>query len=263
MSVLRALFSRAVFAVLLCVFAVPVLAAEDATLALFTRGDFDGAIAQGEKEHTGASLATAARAAISQAVLHDTPCLECLKRADAIATRATAADPNDPDAYIYLAAILGHETRIVGLVRARLDNIPARAKEAIDKTASLGPKNPWVLSAQGAWNIEVVATGGSFLGGVMFHASAEEGKLRFGEAIAVEPNNLIVPYEFALCLSAYDYDGEHDKIRALLSAAIADKPNDAYETALHARAETLRTLMAKGDRRGFLDAVACFQGYPS
>ena len=115
---------------------------------------------QGEAAGTAAGLAIAARAAMADAMMKPAPCLECLKRGEDYARRAIAADEDAPDGHVWLAAALGYQARIVGLVRARLDNDPAQAKENLeDGAGKLDPDNAYALAALGGWNVEVVRAG--------------------------------------------------------------------------------------------------------
>ena len=110
-------------------------AAEDPVYALYASGDYDGAVRAGEATHTAAGYAMAARALLGQEMLRDSPCLDCLKRAEQFARRAVAADPRFAWGQLWLAVSLGYEARITGIVRARLDDVPAQGRD--DRVPSL------------------------------------------------------------------------------------------------------------------------------
>ena len=139
-------------------------AAENGSLfALYAQGQYDEAMRQGAASGTAAGFAIAARAAMADAMMRAEPCLDCLKRAETYARRAIAADKDAADGHVWLAAALGYEARIVGLVRARLDNDPAQAKTNLDDALKAQPDNAYALAALGGWNVEIVRAGGKFL----------------------------------------------------------------------------------------------------
>ena len=134
-------------------------AAEDPVYALYASGDYDGAVRAGEATHTAAGYAMAARALLGQEMLRDSPCLDCLKRAEQFARRAVAADPRFAWGQLWLAVSLGYEARITGIVRARLDDVPAQAHRALEAAIAADPDNPYAVSAMGGWNIAIVGGG--------------------------------------------------------------------------------------------------------
>ena len=123
-------------------------AAEDPVYALYARGDYEGTVRAGEAAHTAAGYAMAARALLGQEMLGDSPCLDCLKRAEQFARRAVAADPRFAWGQLWLAVSLGYEARITGIVRARLDDVPGQAHRALEARLGLevyfaDPRSPW------------------------------------------------------------------------------------------------------------------------
>ena len=96
----------------------------NALYTLYAQGHFAEAMRQGSDSGTSAGLAVAARAAMADAMMRPKPCLDCLKRGEAFARRAVAADPANADARVWLATSLGYEARIEGLIWARLRDDP-------------------------------------------------------------------------------------------------------------------------------------------
>lgn len=253
-------FKVFLIALLCALLATPAEAAESVR-DIYVRGDYAGAMREGDAQNTGAALAEAARAAIADAQLRDTPCLECLQRAENFARRAVALDARNADALVLLAVSLGLEARIVGMVRAKLNRYPEQAKEALENAVKLAPSDGAALAAMGAWHIEVVRNGG-ILGSVMYGAKIETGKGFFRQGIAADPGNLVLPYQFALSLAGYDAAGNRGEIAHLLAAAAGGTPRTAYETALKARAGELAQVLKGGNLRAFAALVKKYQGYP-
>lgn len=243
-------------------FQSPAYAAESRALKLYESGKYAEAIAAGEAQNNGEGLAVAARAALADSSLHIPPCLECVTRVETLARRAIAADPKRTESYIYLASALGYHTRIIGIIHARLAGIPGEAKDAIDKALRLAPDDAWSQAALGGWNIEVVHLAGALVGGFIYDAHVDVGAQHFLRAIALDPGNLLLPYELALSLAAYDFDGTKDHVTELLNSVVMAQPDIAYQKTIQMRAKELLDLLAKNDRAGFVASVARFQGYP-
>src|SRR5882672_441591 len=177
----------------------------NAPMDLYRAGNYEAAVAAGEAEGSGDSLAVAARAVLADANLRDVPCMTCLKRAEALARRSIALDTQHPEPYVYLAMALGYEARIVGSLRARFARIPEQAKEAIDRALAVAPNDSWSLAAAGTWHVEVVRNGGKFLARVLYGARVEVGEEFLKRAVAADPENLVIRFQHALLLSGVDF----------------------------------------------------------
>src|SRR5258705_4484730 len=242
----------------------PALTAErgKSPLDLYRAGNYEAAVAAGEAEGSGQSLAVAARAVLAEANLRDVPCMPCLKRAEALARRSIALDTKHPEAFVYLAATLGYEARIVGSLRARFARYPEQAKEAIDRALLVAPNDSWSLAAAGTWHIEVVRNGGSLLARVLFGARLETGEDYLRRAVAAEPENLVIRFQRALLLSG-DFDMNRETVISELAAATMTEPRTAYERALKARAARLLDLIHANRPKEYMTLVNRYQGYPS
>jgi len=236
-------------------------AAADDAAQLYARGDYAQAMQAGEAAHTAAGYAVAARAALSEAVLRDAPCLECLQHAEALATAAVAADPKLADGQTWLAAALGYQTRIKGVAWAQLHDLPDRAKAALEAGVAAEPSNPYAVSVLGGWHVEVVKGAGPFLARTLYGANINAAMTLFDRAAKLAPGNAGVRYQIALALASYDPDAYRARIAGELDAAIKATPGTAYERALQTRAAELKTLLP-GSRAAFDARVRKFQGYP-
>jgi hypothetical protein len=234
----------------------------NALFAFYAQGHYEEAMRQGAAAGNEAGFAIAARAAMADAMMKPTPCLECLKRGEAYARRAVAADRDAPDGHIWLAVALGYEARIVGLVRARLDNDPAQAKENLETALKVQPDNAYALAALGGWNVEVVRVGGKFLAHKFYDASLEQGMSLFDRAVRAAPRNVAVRYQIALSLAGLDRDTHAARIESELEATIRAAPETVYEKFVQTRAAELLTLLKRGDREAFDEKVHIYQGYP-
>jgi tetratricopeptide (TPR) repeat protein len=237
-------------------------AGNNALFTLYAQGHYEEAMRQGAATGTAASLAIAARAAMADAMMKPAPCLDCLKRGEAYARRAIAADQNMADGHVWLAAALGYEARIIGLVRARMDNDPAQAKEHLDAALKTEPDNAYALAALGGWNVEIVRAGGKFLAHRLYDANLEQGLGLFDHAVHAAPRNVAVRYQIALSLAGLDPEIYRGRVENELEAAIHAVPETAYEKFVQTRAAELMTLSKRGDRDAFNEKVRIYQGYP-
>ncbi|HEX5278900.1 MAG TPA: hypothetical protein VFW28_02365 [Micropepsaceae bacterium] len=253
-------------AVLLLAVAWPVFAvhAQDAATAFehYQTGDYEGAIRIGEAANNGPGLAVAARAAFAAANLRDTPCLSCLQRVEALARRSIMLDMTNPDAFVYLAAALGYESRIIGYVRATVQNYPQMAKQAIDRALRDNPNDAWSLAALGGWHMEIVRNGGSLVARTLYGARADAGEDAFRRAFAADPGNLVIRLQYVLSVAAFDLNRYRDEIAGQLATIAMTQPRTAYETAMKQRAARLQDLLKPGRNADFLALIKKYQGYP-
>jgi hypothetical protein len=237
-------------------------ASADELYALYAGGKYDEAMRAGAAANTAEGFAIAARAALADAAMRPAPCLSCLKRAEDFARKAVAEDASQADGHVWLAASLGLEGRIVGLVRARLAGSAEEAKKALDIALKDDPGNAYALAAMGGWNIEIVRAGGSFLARSLYGASEAQGLAQFDRAVKEAPGNVAVRYQIGLSLSGYKPQAFHGRIAEELNAAIHAEPQTTYEKFIQTRAAELLRLQTQGDAAAFSARVRAFQGYP-
>lgn len=230
--------------------------------ALYARGDYAQAEKAGEAAHTAPGYAIAARAVLADAMLRDAPCLECLKRAEALARQAVAADPHHAFGQVWLAVALGYQARITGIVQARLHDSPARSKAALDQAVADEPRNAFAVSALGGWHVEVVRGGGAMLAGMLYGASEAQGIALFDRAVKLDPSNVAVHYQIALSLLGFNPAKYHARIVGELRAAVAGAAATEYERRMQDRANELLGLVNHGPDEALAARVRKYQGYP-
>jgi hypothetical protein len=248
-----------VLALVLVLALTPAYAA-DSLYPVYAAGRYEEAIRAGSEAGTPEGLAIAARAAMAEAAMRPAPCLSCLQRAEALARKSIAAGSLYPDGHIWLAAALGLEGRIQGVLRARA-NVSV-AKDELDAALRSDPRNAYALSAMGAWNIELVRGGGVLLAGLVYGAHEADGLALFDRAVQAAPGNVAVRYQIALSLAGYDSRKFRSRIAGELEAAIQATPQTEYEKFIQTRAATLQALLNRGDEAALAEKVRLFQGYP-
>lgn len=238
--------------------------AQDAATALqhYQMGDYQGAIRIGEAANNGPGFAVATRAAFAVANLRDTPCLSCLQQVEALARRSIMLDMTHPDAFVYLAAALGYESRIIGYVRATLENYPEMAKQAIDHALADDPNDAFSLAALGGWHFEIVRNGGSFVARTVYGARIDAGEDAFRRATVADPGNLVIRLQYVFATAAYDLKRYRNQVTEQLAAIAMTEPRTAYETAMKQRAARLQDLLKSGRNADFLALIKKYQGYP-
>jgi hypothetical protein len=249
----------------LCVVAL-LLASGDARAAtpleLYRQGKYDAAISAGTAQGDAQGFAVAARAELAAEAMRDTPCLACIHRAQDDAQKSIAADPKLPEAHIFLAAALGYESRVIGMIAAGTRGFAWKGKTQIDEALALDADNPWALAAHGSWNIEVVRIGGKTLAHWIYGASVEAGLTDFKAAFSAAPENPALRYQYALSLSGYDPQAYRSDIDAALTKTQTLKAMTAYEAFVQGRAKELQDALKKGDEDLFARLVRRDQGYP-
>jgi tetratricopeptide (TPR) repeat protein len=251
----------ALLAVMLSASAVQA-ATTDEIFALYAKGDYAQAEQVGAAAHTAQGYSIAARAVLADAVLRDKPCMECLQRAEGLARQAVAADPKYAYGQVWLAVALGYQSRIIGIVKARLKNTPAQSEAALDAAIADDPKNAYAVSALGGWHIEVVRGGGGFLARTIYGATEAEALSLFDRAARLAPGNVAVRYQIAVALAGFDADKYHARIAAELRAALAGEAVTAYEKKIQERANDLLGLLNRGPQDQFAARLRQYQGYP-
>jgi len=237
-------------------------AAQAAPFDLYEQGKYDAAIAAGVAQNDAAGFALAARAALAAETMRNTPCLECLKRAEGYARKAIAADPKNADGHIFLAVSLGREGRLVGAFTVMTQGYATQAKENLDAALAADPNNAFAWAALGGWNIEIVHKGGPRLGHMMYGAAADQGMAAFDKAFALAPGNVALRYQYALTLSAYNPNAFRKKIEDALIRARDGNAHGVYETFVQARATELLAALKKGDMDAYTALVSRDQGNP-
>jgi tetratricopeptide (TPR) repeat protein len=229
---------------------------------LYRAGEYAAAIDKGEAVGDAENLAIAAQAAVVVTTLKGGPCLECAKRAEALARQAIAADPARERNYVALVTAIGFQSRIMGAFASRNAHLPDDARRGIDKALMLARDDPWVLAAMGGWHIEVARMAGRVFAGLLYGARVDDGVEYFKRAVGKGPDDPVVAVNYALELSTVAFNSRKPEIRQALEVAIKATPHDAYEAAMKARAEKLNALIDKSPR-DYLALANSYLGFPS
>lgn len=238
-------------------------AADSAPIELYKAGRYEDAIKAGTAQNDAEGYTAAARAELAKEMMRDAPCLSCLQQAEAYARKAIAVDPKRPECRVYLAAALGYESRIIGTMAARFKGYADDAKTNIDAALASQPGDAWALAALGGWHLAVVEGGGRMLASMTYGASVDKGMKAFSAAMAADPGNIVIRFQYTLSVSAYDRETYAKQIEAALEAAANGQPKTAYDAFTQGRARTLLDTMKRGDWKTYDALVRRYQGYPT
>jgi tetratricopeptide (TPR) repeat protein len=230
----------------------------------FTAGHFATAAMLSEAEGAADALAFAARAHIADAITRESEtCLDCLVRAEAAATAAIARDPDITEGYVQRAIAIGFRGRLIATLEAQSEGLAEKGRAAIDRALELDPANTWARASLGGWHLEIVHRAGSILAAVLYGADEDDGLENFRKAIAADPANILLQFNFALSLLALDRERFEDEAERALDEGVKDPRNDTLTQVMRARARKLADTLKSGTEDDVEALVRRYQGYPA
>lgn len=244
--------------------AAPALATGDdlaPAAAAFDDGTFLRAARLARDLGTAEGDAFAARAELAQGEFVAQPAARhaALDRAVADARRSIVRDEAHPEAHLYLAVALGLIARGEGGLAAHLAGYGDEARLYIDRALELAPDNAWGHAALGGWHLEIAHTGG-FVGGVIYGASAGEGEAAYERALALDPENMSIAWQYAFQMAGLGGEARRVRARQLLAAVLERPPHTALDRLLREGAEELDAALASGDEAEILGVVTARLG---
>lgn len=233
----------------LALFTVPAVAEPpDAALRLYAAGNYLAAADIADDLETAASLSFAARALMAQCATSpgQRDVDAWLDRAEQTARDALALDPRSVDARLQLALVYGVRGRRADLAEAFAHRYAPRGRALINEAVALAPRNARAHALLGAWHLEVLRRGGR-MGAVTYGASLSTGIAEFDRAMALAPDDPMIPLHYAVALLELNAPQNADRAAGLLRRAAALEPRDAFERFAQRTAQRLsRTLEENG-----------------
>ncbi len=236
--------------------ALPASAATlDVAVALFNAGQYQRAANVAASLETADGDALAARALLLRAayLAPEGTARDLLVAGKAAATRALARDPENVQGMLYLVIALGYEARLEKPMAAHEAGYGREAKDLLNRAEKLDPDNPWVWATWGGWNAEIARSAGGFFASLFYGASAGRARKAFERAIALAPDNPAIRVEYAKVLLRMG-DNYRGAARAVLTAAEATPPHNAFESLVKAQGQ--RLLTAIGDEAALKAVLA-------
>jgi uncharacterized tellurite resistance protein B-like protein len=213
---------------------------EDAA-RLYEKGEFLDAASLAASDNTASSLALAARAYLAYAIYKADPAQRAteVQKGAALASKALTLDPNHVEAHLQLVVALYQKGRAATPIGAYFRGYAEEARSHLDTALRLEPENPWVHSALGGWHFEVVRLAGPLLAENLYGASLTDGRTAFSKAIALQPGNIVMQFNFARALLLSDPDTNRTEAVRALETALAATPANHLDTIMAARARTV------------------------
>ncbi len=220
----------------------------DAARDAFGRGNFQQAaeLAHAAGSAEGEALAARAELAYGDFVAGNDVRHAEFELAARSARAAIALDPRNPEGHVYLALALGFLGRMEGSVAAHFAGYAEEARKHIDAALALAPTDPWANALLGGWNLEIVHDGGA-LGETIYGASSEKGVAAYNYALALDPGNAAIAYQYALQLVAMGGAWERAEARQVLESALQTQPSDAFQHFARQRAERMKLALDAHD----------------
>ena len=225
--------------------------------AAFDSGAFGRAALLARKVQTGEGDALASRAEMVRGdfVATGEARLAHFEAALRDGRRAVARAPDRPEAHLAVAVALGLVARREGSMAAHFKGMASEASDHIDRALALNADNAWAHAALGGWHLEIAYEGGP-LGNVVYGASAEAGIAAYEQALALDPANMSIAWQYAFQLAGFGGADRLARASELIGGITARKPRTALETILRDAALELKQALDGGDMAAVSRIVA-------
>jgi len=199
--------------------------------ALFHNGEFQRAaeagLAAGDAGVTVANKATCIYANYLEKM--EKARLDLFLEAAQRAERQAAAEPENPNAWYWLAYALGRYSQGISVAKALAQGMGSKVKDALERTIRLQPHHADAHIALAAFHAEVIDKVGSLIGSMTYGAKKEVALKLFQEALRIHPGSPIGLIEYANGLVMLEGEKKMREATALYEQAAALQPLDAME----------------------------------
>lgn len=231
--------------------------------ALYFAGDYEKSSEIAAREGSSEALAFAAQSLIAEAITEPHGfCLSCLQRAEVMADRAIALDPNRAEGYVQKAIAIGFRGRAIGIAQARSEGLAGQAKAQLDAALALEPENIWAQASLGAWHLEIVHHAGPILAELGYGADRTTGLELYRKAISKGSEIAILHFHFALALLAMQESNATDEARTSLQNVLGNRSKDNLTRHARLNAKKLLDALVPGTSQNLTALVRKLQGYP-
>ena len=213
------------------------------------RGDYEVALTELSGTQTADALAMSARTLLAEAMSGPAdPPEDMLHKALADADAALAVDPAHAEGRLQRAIALSLILRPMSVREARKTGWAEEARDLAEGVLEDEPGNVYAHGFLSVWNLEVVHRGGR-IGAMILGAGVSDGRAHYEAAIATEPEDASVHWQWARALAALDARKYHDEVLVALDAALTAPVETELERVMQARAAMLKAEMLRDDRR--------------
>ncbi|MEM6412510.1 MAG: hypothetical protein AAF683_13350 [Pseudomonadota bacterium] len=234
--------------VAVCLVTPAAVAQDRSVIQTYETGSYIEAAQQAEAAGGADNLAFAARALLTDAIAtNEQPTPERLAEARRLAEAALAIDENHVEGRIQLAISLSLTARPMTAGAAMRSGLGQRARDLAREVLVDDPDNSYAHAYLAIWNVEVVRRGGR-MGGVMMGASVRRGREHYLAAIASDPEDAAVHWQWARVLTSHNAEKYREEIDAALAAAQAQPTDTAIEGVMQDRARTIEIALSTQSR---------------
>ena len=124
-------------------------------------------------------------------------------------------NPGNVSAHLTYVAALGTLARTLDPSESIKGRYGSKSRDAVQALQQVAPDDPVAGALAGVWHLEVARRGG-FAGSFLLGASPQEGKALLDEALQADAANPMLPFAYAVALSAQDPKSNKSKILDLL-----------------------------------------------
>lgn len=214
----------------------------------YAAGSYLDAARQAEAVGGADNLAFAARALLTDAIATNAqPTPEVLAEARRLAEAALAIDEEHVEGRIQLAISLSLTARPMSAGAAMRSGLGQRARDIARGVLKDHPENPYAHAYLAIWNVEVIRRGGR-IGGTVMGASVRKGRKHYQAAIAADPRDASIHWQWARVLTALNAKKYRGEIETALAAAQSQPTDTAIEGVMQARAQTIEIALSTRSR---------------
>ncbi|KCZ55335.1 hypothetical protein HY29_12425 [Hyphomonas beringensis] len=215
--------------------------------ASFAAGEYQAALAEASDTTDPDELAFSARALLAEAMSGPSDPPEALLHAALDkADAALAIDPKHVEGRLQRAIALSLILRPMSTRAARKTGWGEEARDLARSVLEDDPGNVYAHGFLSVWNVEVVRRGGR-IGAMIMGASVKDGRAHYEAAIATDPEDAALHWQWARALAALNCRKYHDEIAAALEAALTVPTHSVLQEVMQARAATLKAELQRGN----------------
>ena len=211
----------------------------------FYAGQYDLIVARCGRLGLAPSDTLVAQALLSQQMCSDgQPELAVVQQALLFSEQALVADEGYQGARLQKAVALSLLARQMPSRQAR--GLVAEARELTELILAEKPDDVHANAFLAVWHVEVRRRGGR-LGALLMGASVKDAQSHYQRAIAGDPDDASVHWQYARALALLDAEKYEDDILSALEAALICHVDMEIEAVMRTRAESLLLRMKTGD----------------
>ncbi len=154
--------------------------------------------------------------------------LDLLLEVTAQAERQAQEQPDNPNAWYWLASSLGRYSQGISVAKALSQGLGGKVRNALERTIALRPQHADAHILLGLFHAEVIDKVGALIGGMTYGANRETGLRLLREGLRLNRSPLAL-VETANGLLMLEGDAAREEAQALYEEAAAFEPADAIE----------------------------------